>query len=189
MRRRAALGVAVATLVLTACAADHGGSSSASGHTSNPEPASADPAAAGSALTTVDHAQLVVRSIGDRIAFGDVELTVLAVQDPFPATAQTQPQPGDRLVSIKYEVINHDGSAHALSDLPAIELRDSTGASYTSEHARLSLVAGSRTPGELLPDKRMEASVLYEVPLDARGLRAVFSGTVGSDKQTAVTLD
>ena len=103
----------------------------------------------------------VVHTIGDRIALGVVELTLLAVQDPFPATAQTQPQPGDRLVSIKYEVINHGATSQLVSDLPAVELQDSTGASYTSEHGRLSIIAGSKVPGELLPEKRMESSVVY----------------------------
>ena len=128
------------------------------------------------------------RKIGDSIALGDIELTVLAVQDPFPATAQTQPQPGDRLVSVKYDVTNHSAAAQMLSDLPAVQLQDSTGASYTSEHSRLSLVAGSRVAGELLPDKRMESSVVYEVPADAGGLRALVSGPGTAGKPMATII-
>jgi len=179
--------VVTAILMLTACEADGGGSARVGGRVADSSPGSSQPPV-GVTSTTAEQASapIAVHGIGDRIALGDVEFTVLAVQDPFPATAQTQPQPGDRLVSVKYEVINHGTAAQMLSDLPEVELQDSTGGSYTSEHGRLSLIAGSRTPGELLPDKRMESSVVYEVPAGASGLRALVSGPATAAKPAAI---
>lgn len=185
--RRASIGVVAAMLMLAACSSG-GGSDPARGQASDSNPGTSEPPRLGATSTTIEQTPLVEHKVGDSIALGDIELTVLAVQDPFPTTAQTQPQPGDRLVSVKYEVINHSPVAQMLSDLPAVQLQDSTGASYTSEHSRLSLIAGSRVPGELLPTKRMESSVVYEVPADAGGLRALVSGPATAGKPMAMVI-
>ncbi len=72
---------------------------------------------------------------------GSVRLMLLSVQDPFPPTPQTQPGPGNRLVSIKFEAINGSSESQNLSDLPLVEVRDSARASYQSEHGRLTTTA------------------------------------------------
>ena len=120
---------------------------------------------------------------------GQVRLTVLSVQDPFPPTAQTQPAPGNRLLSVKYEAINASAEPQTLSDLPSVEVRDSTGAGYESAHGRLSVAGGSRNGAEVGPGKRMESSVLFEVPSSATGLRVAFRSHDRPQDEAAVSLD
>jgi hypothetical protein len=134
--------------------------------------------------------QPVLRRVGEPFTVDGMQLTLLSAQDPFPPTPQTQPQPGNRLVSVKYEVVNTGPAASAVPDLPVLRLLDATGAAYTSEHGRLSLIAGGASPGDLLPGKRMESSVLFEVPAGAGGLRAAFSAA-GDDRAPValITLD
>jgi hypothetical protein len=101
-----------------------------------------------------------------------------------------QPTPGNRLLSIKYEAVSQSTAPQNVSDLPAVEVRDATGAAYQSEHSRLSLVAGARGPGELAPGKRMESSVLFEIPASVNGLRVAFRTLAGPGGQTVlVSLD
>lgn len=130
------------------------------------------------------------RRLGQPFTLGDVQLKLLAVQDPFPPTPQVQPAPVNRLVSIRYEVVSQSSASQKLSDLPAIELRDSTGASYQSEHGRLSVVGGSRTPGELPAGRRMESSAVFEIPASATGLGVAFRSPAGpGGREVVVSLD
>jgi len=162
------LGVVVAVAVLTACADDRLQDTATQPSTSS---------AVQAATTTTTEAQQsrsALQGIGQPFTLGDARLTVLSVQDPFPSTTAVQPAPGNRLVSIRYEVVSQSPVTQNLSDMPAVELHDSTGAEYRSEHGRLSVVGGSRAPGELPAGKRMETSAVFEVPGPATGLRAAF---------------
>jgi hypothetical protein len=116
----------------------------------------------------------VVASVGQPFMLGDVQLTVLSVQDPFSSTAQLQPAAGRRLVSIKYEVVSQSPTSQSLSGLPTVELRDSTGTRYQSEHGRVSAINGSRTPGEPATGRRMESDTFFDIPASATGLGVTF---------------
>lgn len=118
---------------------------------------------------------------------GDLRVTVLSVQDPFPASA-VQPAPGNRLVSIRYEVVSESPVTLSVADLPVVELRDSTGVGARSEHGRLSLINGARTPGDLSAGRRMESSALFEVPGSAAGLHLAFRPVAG-EGAVVVALD
>lgn len=125
--------------------------------------------------------------LGEPFTLGGLRVTVLALQDPFPSTPQVQPAPGNRLVSIKYEVVSQSSDSKKLSELPAIELRDSTGAGYRSEHGRVSMVGGSGAPGELAAGKSMESSAVFEVPAGASGLQVSFRSP--SEQPVLVTVN
>lgn len=168
-------GAVAALAVLAACANSRSGSTVSQPSTSLPiqYPTTA----------TEARSQPVPQQLGRPFTLGELRLTVLDFQDPFPPTPQVQPASGNRLVSIKYEVVNQSSASQNVSDLPSVGLQDSTGASYRSEHGRLSMVAGSRTPGQLLAGKRTESSVLFEVPSSAVGLVLVLRPMVGAEKQ------
>jgi hypothetical protein len=188
-----AVGAVAVILVLAAsCTARDGGSSRAV--TAPPVQAATTPPPSQPAVAVPTSAaagpQPVLRGVGQPFTVDGMQLTLLSAQDPFPPTPQTQPQPGNRLVSVKYEVVNMGAAAGALTNLPVLRLLDATGTGYTSEHGRLSLIAGGASPGDLLPGKRMESSVLFEVPAGAGGLRAAFSAA-GDDRVALalITLD
>lgn len=174
------LGAVVVAIVLTACAeapsADTASQTSTSLAIHN-----------GNTTTTVGTQEPRVSGrVGEQFMLGPVQLTVLSVQDPFSSTAQMQPSAGHRLVSIKYEVVTQ--SSTDLSALPVVELRESTGAAYQSEHGRMSVINGSRTPGELATGRRMESNTVFDIPASATGLRVAFR--LPSSPETAVvTLD
>ena len=130
----------------------------------------------------------VLHRLGEAFSVGDVRLTLLSVQDPFPPTPQVQPGPGNRLLSIKYEAVSQSPEPKKVSDLPSVEVRDAAGAIYRSEHGRLSMVGGTGTPGELPSGKRMESSVLFEVPSSAAGLRVAFRARPESGGKEAVAV-
>ena len=130
----------------------------------------------------------MLRRLGEPFMLDDLRVTMLSVQDPFSPTPQVQPASGNRLVSIRYEVMSQSGATHTLSALPAVELRDSTGASYQSEHGRLSVVGGSRAPGELPSGKSMETSAVFEVPGSATGLRVAFRSLGSPGREEAVVI-
>jgi hypothetical protein len=138
---------------------------------------------------TAPQSQPLLQKLGEPFTLGDLRLTMLAVQDPFPSTPQVQPAPGNRLVSIKYEVLSQSSDFKKLSELPVIELRDSTGAGYRSEHGRVSVVGGSGAPGELPAGKIMESNAVFEVPDSASGLQVTFRSLVSPSEQQVVTLN
>jgi hypothetical protein len=127
--------------------------------------------------TAGEQVQPVLHGLGEPFTVGDVRLTVVSVQDPFPASAGLQPVAGNRLVSIKYEAVSLSAASQHVSDLPPVALLDSTGTSYESEHGRLSMVAGG---------KSMEASVLFEIPASATGLRVAFRTPAATGPPAAV---
>jgi hypothetical protein len=175
-------GALVVAIALTACAeapsADTASQTSTSLEIQN-----------GNTTTTAGTQEArVVRRVGQSFMLGDVQLTVLSVQDPFSSTAQLQPASGRRLVSVKYEVVSQSSASKDLSALPSVELRDSTGAGYQSEHGRMSVINGSRTPGELATGRRIESNTLFDIPASATGLGVTFR--LPSSPETAVvTLD
>ena len=177
------MGALAATTVLSACT-----DSSPAGKVAEP---ATSPAAQEAVATTTTTAppQPVVHRIGQSFVLADLRLTMLSVQDPFPPSPAVQPRPGNRLVSIKYEAVSQSSASRGLSDLPSVELRDSSGAGYRSEHGRLSMTNGARTPGELPAGRRMEASALFEVPASATRLSVAFRPLFGPDQEVMVTLD
>jgi hypothetical protein len=87
-------------------------------------------------------------------------------------------------------VVSKSSTSVVLSDLPAVELRDSTGTSYKSEHGRVSVSNGLGTPGQLAPGKSMESARLFEIPTAATSLRVAFRSQAGLGAESAVvTLD
>lgn len=139
--------------------------------------------------STSAQSQRVLNKQGEPFTIGGVRVTVLALQDPFPSTPQMHPAPGNRLVSIKYEVLSQSSDSKNLSELPVIELRVSTGAGYRSEHGRVSVVGGSGAPGELPAGKGMESNAVFEVPDSASGLQVTFRSLVSPSEQQVVTLN
>ena len=176
------LGAVVAAIVLTACAeAPSAGTAS--------QTSTSLAIQSGNTTTTTGTQQLrALRRIGEPFMLGDVQVTVLSVQDPFPSTAQVQPAAGHRLVSIKYEVLSQSSTAQELSALPAVQLRDSTGAGYQSGHGRMSVINGSPTPGELATGRRMESNSVFDIPASATGLQVAF-GLPTRPETAVVTLD
>lgn len=176
------LGAVVVAIVLTACA------EAPSANTASQTSTSLAIRNGNTTRTAGTQEPRVVRRVGEPFMLGDVQLTVLSVQDSFSSTAQMQPAAGHRLVSIKYEVVSQSSTSQDLSALPAVELRDSTGAGYQSEHGRMSVINGSRTPGELATGRRMESNTVFDIPASATGLRVTFR--LPSSPETAVvTLD
>lgn len=135
------------------------------------------------ATTTSAKSQPALNKLGEPFTLGSLRVTVLALQDPFPSTPQVQPAPGNRLVSIKYEVVSQSSESKKLSELPAIEVRDSTGAGYRSEHGRVSVIGGSGAPGELAAGKSMESNAVFEVPAGASGLVVTFRSPLSPSEQ------
>ena len=126
----------------------------------------------------------MVQRVGEPFMLGDVQLTVLSVQDPFLPTAQMQPAAGHRLVSIKYEVLSQSSTSQNFSALPAVELHDSTGARYQSEHGRVSVINGSPAPGKPATGPRMENNTFFDIPAPATGLEVTFR--LPANAETAV---
>jgi len=182
----ARIGTVAAVAVVSACTTSRPPSTASESGTSLPPQGAITTTTA----MTAPQSQPLLQKLGEPFTLGDLRLTMLAVQDPFPSTPQVQPAPGNRLVSIKYEVVSQSSASQNISDLPGVELRDSTDASYQSEHGRLSVVGGSRTPGELPAGKRMETSAVFEIPTSATGLRVAFrSLTSPGHQRVVVTLD
>ena len=73
---------------------------------------------------------------------------------------------------IRYEMVSLSAEIRNVADLPTVEVQDAAGATYPSQHGRLSMVGGAGRPGELPGGKRMESSAVFEVPASASGLRA-----------------
>ena len=174
----ARIGTVAAVAVVSACTTSRPPSTA---------PESGTPLPPQGAITTTT--AMTAPQPGEPFTLGDLRLTMLAVQDPFPSTPQVQPALGNRLVSIKYEVVSQSSASQNISDLPGVELRDSTEASYQSEHGRLSVVGGSRTPGELPAGKRMETSAVFEIPASATGLRVAFRSLTGPGDRVVVILE
>jgi hypothetical protein len=173
------LGALAAATVLTAC-----------GDAAPPAPTAAQQTTSVPAVPApVTNETVPAHPVGEPFTLGDLRLTVLSVQDPFPGAAATQPAPGNRLVSIRYEVASLRAETLHVTDLPVMEVGDATGGTYTSEHGRLSSVNGMRRPGDLPAGTWMEASALVEVPASAAGLRATFRARDRPDVRAVVRLD
>ncbi|MGH9277314.1 MAG: DUF4352 domain-containing protein [Acidimicrobiales bacterium] len=192
MWKLARVGAVVAVAVLFACSDADPQSSSRS--TSPPQQPAMTTPTTGMQLseptpTTGMHlSEPTLQKLGQPFVLDDLRMTMLSVQDPFPPTPAVQPARGNRLVSIRSEVVSQSSATRNLSDLPAVELRDSTGASYQSEHGRLSVVGGSRTFGELPAGTRMETSAVFEVPESATDLRVAFRSLLSPGHEEAVVI-
>lgn len=169
------LGAVATSVVLGAC-----------GHAPAPEVA-AGPAVRATTTTTAT-AVTTGPAVGEPFALGDVQITVLTVRDPFPPTAQTQPQPGNRLLSLRYETVSLATAAIRPADLPAAEVRDATGARYRSDHGRIDMVGGAGVPGELPAGMHVQISALFEIPDGATGLQAVFNEPGHPDREAVAVL-
>lgn len=183
----ARIGTVAAVAVVSACTTSRPPSTASESSTPLPPQGAITTTAA--AAMTAPQSQPLIQKLGEPFTLGDLRLTMLAVQDPFPSTPQVQPAPGKRLVSIKYEVLSQSSDSKKLSELPVIELRDSTGAGYRSEHGRVSVVGGSGAPGELPAGKIMESNAVFEVPDSASGLQVTFRSLVSPSEQQVVTLN
>jgi hypothetical protein len=178
LSKLARLGVVVAVVILFAC-------------TKAPSPDTASqtstslPIQGGFTSTTGPQEPQRVQGVGEPFMLGNLQLTILSVQDPFASTVQVQPAAGNRLVSIRYQVVSTSSSSRDLSGLPAVQLRDSTGAEYRSQHGRASVI-GSQTPGEFAPGERMETNAVFEVSASATGLRVTFLSSARPGAETAV---
>ena len=176
--------VVVATVALSACTGTPSPGTPGDGSTSLPVQGVI------TTTTAVEHAVPAVHKLGEPFTVGDGRVTVLSIQDPFPSTPQLRPGPGNRLLSVRYEVVSQGSEPQTLSGLPLVEVRDSTGASYRSEHGRVSAVAGSSTAGEVPAARRMESNAVFEVPASATGLRVVVrSAARPGDEGVVVTLE
>ena len=181
VRWLAYIGTVAAVAVLSACTDSRRADEAAEPVTSR--------AAQEAVATTATPPQPVVHKIGASFVLDGLRLTMLSVQDPFPPSPAMQPRPGNRLVSIKYETVSQTSASWSMSDLPSVELRDSSGAGYRSEHGRISMANGARTPGELAPGRSMETSAMFEVPAPATRLSVAFRPLSGADQEVVVTLD
>ena len=177
------MGALAAIAVLSACT-DSRPASNAVAPTSPPTQE-----AVAATTTTAPPPQPVMQKIGQPFVLDDLRLTVLSAQDPFPPSAAVQPSPGNRLVSIKYETVSQSSASRSMSDLPSVELRDSSGAGYRSEHGRISMVNGARTPGEVPPGKSTETTAMFEVPASATSLSVAFRPPSAPHQGVVVTLD
>ncbi len=140
--------------------------------------------------TALQQSGPALREVGEPFTLGAFRVTVLSVQDPFPSTPQLQPAPGNRLLSVRYEVVSQRFDSQNLPQLPHAEIRDPTGANYQSEHGRLSEVNGARAPGEVVDGRRIGATALFEVPAPATDLRVVFRAPAGpGDEEVGVALN
>lgn len=183
MRRSAYIGTVAAVAVLTACA-----DSRPVGQAADPGTSLTTQVAVASETTTTAPPQPLVQ-IGQSFVLDELRLTMLSVQDPFPPSPAVGPRPGNRLVSIRYETVSQTSASRSLSDLPSVELRDSSGASYRSEHGRLSMANGARSPGELPGGKSMQTSAIFEVPASATSLTVAFRPRSHPGQEVMVTLD
>lgn len=165
--KRTALMALLPAAVLAGCGDAPSGSTTAANGESLP-------AQAAIVTTTTEQSRTAVQKLGEPFTLGDVRVTVLSVQDPFPSVPPLEPKPGNRLLSVRYEVVSQASDSDALSHLPRAEVRDSAGVSYVSEHGRLSDVDGSRTAGGMGGARTIEANGLFEVPASATGLSIVF---------------
>ena len=124
--------------------------------------------------TPVTEPAPLLARIGEPVSLGDITVTVLSVEDPFPPTPQLEPKPDHRWVSLRYELTGESLSDASPSDLPAVELLDSTGRRYQSEHGRVGFVGGSGTPGGRQGGTTVDSSALFEIPHSVTGLVATF---------------
>ena len=177
------MGALAAIAVLSACT-----DSRPAGKAAEPVTSLASQEAAPT-TTTLAPPQPVVQRIGQSFVLDDLRVTMLSVQDPFPQSAAVQPRPGNRLVLVRYETVSQTSAPRSLSDLLSVELRDSSGAGYRSEHGRLSMTNGARTPGELPAGRSMETSALFEVPASATSLSVAFRPLSSPDQEVMVTFD
>ena len=161
-------GWVAAAAALTGCSPSSPATTAADAGATQPVPAVV------TTTTAAAQPRVALRRLAEPFDLGDVRVTLLSVEDPFASTPGVQPAPGNRLLLLKYEMISLSPDALDLSDLPSVDVRDTTGATFRSEHGRLSMAAGARTPGQLPAGKRMEASAVFEVPASATGLRAAF---------------
>lgn len=168
----------MAATLLTACGGGAPPAPTAAQGTTSVPAVTAAPAVPAVPVTTTTAA--AGYRVGEPFTLGDLRLTVLSVEDPFPAAAATQPAPGNRLVSIRYEVVSLGALPLLVTELPTLEVGDAGGGTYTSEHGRVNAEVGA--------SRRIERSRLFEVPGSAGGLRATFRAHGRPDLRAVVRL-
>lgn len=109
--------------------------------------------------------------VGDSVQVDDWVYTVHSVTDPFPQTEFSIPEEGNRFFGIDAEV-TYNGSepGQVVSSLVCFDLQDSTNRSFV-------ITLGPNNDvidGDVQPGGARRGTIVWEIPVDATGLRVSF---------------
>jgi hypothetical protein len=114
-----------------------------------------------------------VYQLGDVIAAGDLEITVLGWQIS-PGKDFWKPEEGKIYLIVEVVLENKGDQSRIISPLIQMSLKDADDRSY-GINMGASAVAGTKPPeGEILPGERLRGEVGFEVPETAAGFVFVF---------------
>ena len=129
----------------------------------------------------------VAFSIGDKVALGDWHVVVHAVTDPYendnPALA---PERGNRWVAIDTEVFNVGREPRDVAAIWCFDLQDELNRNFEQEIFSGSTVGAPS--GEVAPGASRRGTIVYEVPVDASGLRLNFKCELFSTGSATIDL-
>lgn len=127
----------------------------------------------GSVVTTTDDdgsGQVARFAVGDRVGLGDWEFVVHAVTDPFDnGAAFGAPKADHRWVAVDVEIFNVGAEPRDVTPLVCFDIQDRLNQSYDQEFFAETSVG--RPQGEVAPNESRRGTVLWELPIEAEGLR------------------
>lgn len=125
--------------------------------------------------------------VGDEVKLGDWSVKVWGVTDPLAPTNEfAKPKDGFRWVSLDTEVKNLSSDPAAVSSLLCFKVQDSVNREYTEDIA--SGVQPGPPDGEVAPNAAKRGNVVFEVPVDATGLKLNFKCDLFSSGTATVQL-
>jgi hypothetical protein len=123
--------------------------------------------------------------VGERVALGDYEVVVHAVQNPMPPANQfLKPPAGKRWVALDTEVVNRTDKPKPFSALLAFELQDQANRTYD-----MTVTTGAQPgapDGEIVPKGSKRGLLVFELPDDASSLRLMFKSNVFGTGQATI---
>lgn len=119
-----------------------------------------------------------VYAVGDTATSSDLDVTLLAVQDPYVSPNEFDtPQPGNRFVATEVELTNDTSEPIAWSSWSGAELTDDLNRPWTVALAGIDL---PQLDGDVPAGGARRGWVVFEVPQDATGLQLRIKGSLTS---------
>lgn len=125
-------------------------------------------------------------AVGDLVELGDWQVQVHEVTDPLVSSNQyLSPAAGQRWVAVDAEVFNQGDDVQTVSSMLCFEVQDATNRSHA-----MTITGESMQPpdGEVAPGASRRGTIVYEVPVDATGLRLQFKCDLLSTGSATINL-
>lgn len=131
--------------------------------------------------------QQQIFNIGDVVSIGGIDIFINEVTFPT-GNEYSSPELGNRFILVDVSITNNRSEAASISSYMQMELKDSTGQTYTMDFTAQAVSNATGPDGELAPGEMIRGQVGYQVPEAASGLLFVYDASLFGEGKVFISL-